>query len=156
MNVDGYALIAVNGNGKKAKLVNYYIFDIELREIFSDFVDENVDTIIDMNQVVAFEGDIKNKLMMVAFTYESKSYLIGGSTEFEDATNVQAVVFLNDNYKELWKNNLLTEYSFYSVKQMKELELMEPIQEWEKFYGEDFDYSKFAKEDAKPMDSSLL
>jgi hypothetical protein len=142
MNVDGYIRFAVDPTGEKTWVVDYETNDMALKWYFDEFVGEDANDLIDMNEVEKINPDIKNCFLLVTYSYRSVPSFNGETTDYDDETTVRDVIVLDTNYKETWRRNLTTMYEHNSPEEMDSQECKSDLAEWEEFYDEDFEFFK--------------
>jgi hypothetical protein len=142
LKVDGYARLVVHPNGEDGLILDCKTNDIHLDEYLGKFVEEDVDSLLDLNQILQINPEAKGCLVLATFAYRTVSYVVGDTTEYEDETTVRDVIILQDNYKEQWRKNLTVEYGFATLEELKKNDCYEDIEQWEEFYNEPFEFYK--------------
>lgn len=142
MNVDGYVRFTVDETGEKTWVLDYKANDIQLEMYISGFIDGDATNLINMDEVLKIQPDIKDCLLLVTFSYRTVPYRIAEITEYDDESKVRDVIVLCQQYKETWHRNLSILSEYANLEGLEDVDGTKEIEEWEEFYDEDFEPSK--------------
>lgn len=140
MNIDGYAILAVNEDGTKSFVVEHRSHDDRLQN-YLQWGDMNLEEEL-------LPDGLRDCLVMVFFSYSSVRSGCWEYIEYEDILTIQQHVIMQENYKEFWREQISftitydghLEYPREFDSEDKELESWanELIEEWEMLYDDDF------------------
>lgn len=141
MSIDGYATLAINEKGDKARVVSHFSHDARL-ETHLEWTE------LGMEEVLIPNG-LSDCLVMVFFSYHA--FQSGGweYTEWEEALNIENHVVIQEKYKEFERLQIsfmvsydgLSEYPREFDDQEKEW-FDEIIEDWQMLHDEDFTISE--------------
>lgn len=147
-HIDGYVTAIVSEDGERGKIKEIVWFDFRLQDCMDDSCveDDILETLLG-----SIPKEMYNSYVFATFQYSSVKNECWEYVEYEDVFSMVEMKSLKPNYKEWWKEQLVTQLTFdghrlgtiEEIFQMESEEgydhyAKEEVEDWETVYDEEF------------------